>query len=72
MGTKIFIAVAIIIFALFFLSVFAPMHSQKKFWTAIYKIRNIMDFFSYWFFNLCAIATILYILGMVIYDLLKG
>lgn len=45
------------------------MHSRKKFWLVIRKIRDIMDFGSYWFYNLCAIATILYIVFMVIYGL---
>ncbi len=32
----------------------------------------MMDFGSYWFYNLCAIATILYILFMVIYGLVRN
>lgn len=62
MGTKILIAVILVIYALFFLSVFGPLHSEKKFWKTIYKIRSGMDFISYWFFNICGIATILFIL----------
>lgn len=69
MGAIIIAIVFIIIFILFLLSVFGPMHSRKKFWLVIRKIRDIMDFGSYWFYNLCAIATILYIVFMVIYGL---
>ena len=61
-----------VILILFLLSVFGPMHSQKKFWIVIHKIRSIMDFGSYWFYNLCAIATILYIVIMVIHGLTKS
>lgn len=68
MGTKIVLAALIIIYVLFFLSVFGPMHSKKKFWKIIYKIRSAMDFASYWFFNLCGIATI----SVIIYFALKG
>lgn len=63
---KIFILVFIIILILFFLSVFGPMHSEKKFWMAIYKIRAGMDFLSYWFFNICGIATILFVIFFII------
>lgn len=66
MGTKVFVTVLVIIHILFFLSVFAPMHSQKKFWVVIHKIRAGMDVISYWFFNLCGIATILFILWMIV------
>lgn len=66
MGTKIFIALMVILFTLFFLSVFGPMHSKKKFWKAIYKIRNGMDLASYWFFNVCGIATIAVIFYFVV------
>lgn len=68
MATKIFIIVCFIILILFFMSVFGPMHSEKKFWKAIYKIREGMDFASYWFFNICGIATIFF----VIYFAFKG
>ena len=66
MGAKITAFIFSVILVLFLLSVFGPMHSKKKFWITIYKIRSIMDFVSYWFFNLCAIATILYVVVMVI------
>lgn len=65
MGTKIVIVVFIAVYTLFFLSVFGPMHSQKKFWTAIRRIRNVMDAVSYWFFNLCGIATVGYLVWAV-------
>lgn len=70
MGTKIVIAVMIVIYVLFFLSVFGPMHSQKRVWIVIRRIRSGMDFCSYWFFNLCGIATVLYIVCMSAYGLL--
>lgn len=69
MATKVFIAVMIIIYTLFFMSVFGPMHSEKKFWKAIYKIREGMDFASYWFFNICGIAAILVAICLVLYKL---
>lgn len=58
MGTKIFIVITAVIYILFLLSALGPMKSQKKFWLRIYKIRRGMDFCVYWFFNLCAIASI--------------
>lgn len=71
MVTIIIVTLFIIIFILFLLSALGPMHSQKKFWIVIRKIRSVMDFGSYWFYNLCAIATIVYIVFMVIYDLVR-
>lgn len=68
MMTKIFIIIMCVIYGLFFLSVFGPMHSEKKFWKAIYRIQSGMDCFSRWFYGICAIATVLYI----IYFALKG
>lgn len=59
MVSRIAAIVLIIILILFFLSVFGPMHSQKKFWITIQKIRSIMDTGSYWIFNFCAILVIL-------------
>lgn len=56
-----------IIYVLFFLSVIAPTKSKRKFWLIIRKIRAGMDFVSYWFFNICAILTIVYVAWMSIY-----
>jgi len=39
--------------AVFLLSVFAPMHSDKPFWRAVYKVRGAMDAVSYWFMTGC-------------------
>lgn len=72
MGLIILAVVFGIIFILFLLSVFGPMHSHKRFWIAIRKIRGVMDIGSYWFFNMCGIATILYIVWMVIQGLLRN
>lgn len=66
MGTKIFIGVAVIIYSLFLLSVFAPVRSEKKFWRIIYKIRAVMDWISYWFFNLCAISAAICVIWLAI------
>lgn len=71
MISKIVAVAIIIILTLFLLSVFGPMHSQRKFWIAIRKIRAGMDFISYWFFNLCAIATVIFIVWMVVRALLN-
>lgn len=72
MGTKIAIIIAIIVYTLFLISVFAPVNSQKKFWVIIYKIRAVMDVISYWFYNLCGIATVFYIVFIAINSLIKG
>lgn len=71
MATKIFIIIASIVCFFFFLSVVSPAKSEKKFWKIIYKIRAGMDFASYWFFNLCGIATILFILYFIVKGMLK-
>lgn len=72
MATKIFIVAFLTILILFLLSVFGPMHSEKKFWKAIYKVRAGMDLCSYWFFNLCGIATILYVAYFVLLKLIQA
>lgn len=69
---KIFIIVLIVLAVLVLLSVFAPKNSQRKFWIIIKKIRNAMDSVCYWFFNICAIAVILYIVYMVVRHLLAN
>lgn len=70
-GTKIVIIVAVIIYVLFFISVIVPLKSQKKFCIVIQKIRKFMDIAVYWFYNICAISTILFIVLMGAYCLLK-
>lgn len=51
--------VVILVFLVFFLlSVFAPMQSPRRFWRVIHKIRAGMDFFAYWFINICALLII--------------
>ena len=71
MGEKIAAAVFGLVFILFLLSVFAPMQSQRKFWRMIHKFRAGLDFVVYWFFNLCAISSILYVCFMAAQGLLK-
>lgn len=71
MVDKIVAVVLIIIFVLFFLSVIAPMKSQNKFWRLIHKIRDGMDFFSYWFFNICDILTIAYVIWIGIHSWIR-
>lgn len=71
MATKIFITISVIVYILFFLSAFGPMHSRKKFWKAIYKIRIGMDFASYWFFNICGIASLMVAAYLIIGELLN-
>lgn len=70
MFSKIVAVLIVIILILFLLSVFGPMHSKKKFWLAIYKIRKGMDLFSYWFFNVAAVITVVFIIGMIVKTLL--
>ena len=65
MAVKITAVVFGIILILFFLSVIAPMQSQSKFWRMIHKFRAGMDLVVYWFFNLCAVLSILYAVWMV-------
>lgn len=62
------IAAAVIVFLL---SAFAPTNSTHRFWLAIKKLRNILDLVCYWFFNLCAIGTILYMIGATLFGLLN-
>lgn len=56
--SKVAFVIVITVFVLFFLSVFGPMHSKKKFWLVIYKIRKIMDAISYWFYVSWAAAAV--------------
>ena len=70
MGGKIAAAVLIAVIALVLLSVFAPMQSQNRFWLAIRRVRNGMDRMVYWFFNVCAVAAILYVVCMAAYGLI--
>lgn len=58
MLTNILAILFIIIFIFIIFSAFSPMNSQKKFWIFIYKVRNIIDFVCYWFFNICGLITI--------------
>lgn len=64
MADKVIAVMLGVIFILFFLSVIAPVRSKNKFWCMIRKIRAGMDFASYWFFNICAILTIIYVVWM--------
>lgn len=61
MEERIYLIIASSICILFFISVFAPKDSEKKFWKIILKIRAGMDFVSYWIFNICGAATLVYI-----------
>lgn len=72
MGIKIAAIVFGIIFLLFLLSVFAPMQSKRKFWIMIHKFRAGMDFAVYWFFNVCAILAISYLVGSTLFGLLRS
>lgn len=58
MINTIALALILLFVVLFLLSVFAPMRSRNRFWLAIHKIRAGMDFFSYWFINICMIIII--------------
>lgn len=72
MGIKIAAAVFGVLFILFLLSVIAPMKSQKKFWITIHRIRAVMDLAVYWFFNICAILAIAYLVGSTLLGLFRG
>lgn len=64
MALKIVAVLFGIIFILFLLSVIAPMQSQRKFWLMIHKFRAGLDCVVYWFFNVCAVLSILYAIWM--------
>lgn len=66
MVSKLVAVALIVVFVLFLLSVFGPMHSQKKFWIMIQRIRGKMDLAVYWFFNLCAVLAVSYIVIMAV------
>lgn len=71
MAERIYFFAASGICILFFISVFAPKQSEKKFWKIILKIRAGMDFVSYWIFNLCGAVTVVYICYYYIKDFLS-
>ena len=70
MGVRIAAATLIIVITLVLLSVFAPMQSKNGFWIVVRRVRSGMDRIVYWFFNACAIATILYVVCMAAYGLI--
>ena len=70
MGVRIAAATLIIVITLVLLSVFAPMQSKNGFWIVVCRVRSGMDRIVYWFFNVCAIATILYVVCMAAYGLI--
>lgn len=68
-----FVAVMLVtVFVLFLLSVIAPMKSERKFWRIIHKIREEMDFVCYWFFNICAILTVTYVIWMGVHGWIEA
>lgn len=71
MISKIAAGILITVFILFFLSVIAPMHSEKKFWVLIRRIRKFMDIGSFWFYILSAAVTVLFIAYFVVKGLLN-
>lgn len=72
MGIKIAAAVFGLLLILFFLSVIAPMQSQKRFWIAIHRIRAVIDLVVYWFFNVCAVLSLSYLVCSTLLGLLKS
>lgn len=65
MVVKILAVLFVTILIPFLLSVIAPMHSQRRFWRVIHKFRAGMDLIVYWFFNICAVLSILYAVWMI-------
>lgn len=61
MAEKIYLFVALSICILFLFSVFAPKQSERRFWKGILKIREGMDFVSYWIFNICGAVIVVYV-----------
>ena len=72
MGIKIAAVVFGIVFVLFMLSVFAPMQSHKKFWIIIHRFRAVLDQVVYWFFNVCAVLSLSYLVGCTLLGLLRS
>lgn len=62
----IFICAIVLALVIFLLDVLGPMHSQAPFWLTIHTLRGGLDLISYWFMNLCAIATILVVVYLVV------
>ena len=60
-----------IAFTVFFLSVFAPSESRKRFWIFIRKMRIGLDLICYWTFNLFGIIAILYAIWSIIQGILN-
>lgn len=67
----VFVCVFVMALIVFLLDVLGPMHCQSPFWLTIHKLRNILDQFSYWFMNICAIATILVVIYIAIRHFIK-
>lgn len=63
----IIVTVSVLIIVL--LSFFGPTEPKHPFWKKVYRIRSHIDFVSYWLINAMAIATILLMLGAIIYAL---
>lgn len=64
MLTKLAAVIIGVMLVLVFLSFIAPAQSQRKFWIMIRKFRAGLDLVVYWFFNVCAILSILYLVLM--------
>ena len=62
MFSVLVIILLIFVFAIFFLSIFAPSGSNKRFWMTVRKMGNVLDQVCYWIFNLFGIIAIMYIL----------
>ena len=56
--------------AVFLLSVVAPENSQHGFWGLIKSLRRALDSACYWFYSLCGIAVIVYVLYFILHGVL--
>ena len=63
------IIVTVSVLVIVLLTFFGPTEPKHPFWEKVYRIRSRIDFISYWITNAMAIATILLMLGAIIFAL---
>lgn len=56
----IFLIVLLFLLTILILSFFGPEHSEIPFWSAVQKIRRIMDLTCYWFMTAMGILAVLF------------
>ena len=61
----------ILLAALMVLSFLGPEKGGNRLWRAVQKLRSILDFASYWMFNVFAVGTVILVVVMLIRHVLK-